>query len=91
MPIEEREWRRLVANARLRLTAEEDARFRRDLDAILEAFRILDGAPAADRSAFHPVELPPSLREDEPELWPDAEELTKDRPRHGRFLKGPRV
>ena len=91
MPVSDEDWRRLVANARLRLTPEEDARFRADLDAILDAFSVLDRAPTASESAFHPVEVPLSLREDTPMPWENPDELLAGRPLHGRFLKGPRV
>lgn len=91
MPVSDGDWKRLLSNARLRLTAEEEASFRRDLDAILDAFSVLDRAPAAETSAFHPIDVPLALREDKPEPWDDPDELLKGRPLHGRFLKGPRV
>lgn len=91
MPVSDGDWKRLVANARLRLTPEEEATFRRDLDAILDAFSVLDGAPVSETSAFHPIDVPPGLRDDTPEPWEDPDELLKGRPLHGRFLKGPRV
>jgi aspartyl/glutamyl-tRNA(Asn/Gln) amidotransferase C subunit len=91
MPVSDQDWRRIVANARLRLTAEEEATFRRDLDAVLDAFSVLDRAPTSDVSAFHPIELPPALRDDVPEPWPDPDRLLKGRPMHGRMLKGPRI
>lgn len=91
MAIPDEVFRRVVANARLRLEPAEAERLKRDLDAVLDAFAALERAPAAEREAYHPVEVPPALREDEPRPWPDPDALLAGRPLHDRFLKGPRV
>jgi len=77
--------------SRLRLTAEERERLLSDFKEILSAFSMLDEAEADCDPAFHPIEIENFLRDDEPEMTIQADDVTADMDTHQRFIKGPRM
>ena len=79
--------------ARLNLTKEEIIQFSSDLDAILNAFKVLDTADAENiEPSFQPIEIKNIWREDKIERGlTQKEALANTRHKEKGFFKGPRV
>jgi aspartyl-tRNA(Asn)/glutamyl-tRNA(Gln) amidotransferase subunit C len=93
MSVDRKTVKRVAELARLDLTEREIARFSRDLDEVLSAFRTLQRTPTRGvKPAFQPVEARNVLREDrvEPSI-PRKRLLRNLRNREDGYIKGPRV
>ena len=77
--------------ARLELTASEVKKFQKDLTDILDAFKTLDEAPAADPS-FQPLPMENVLREDIAEkCLTNQDALKNTKHKEKGFFKGPKA
>ncbi|MBI2675674.1 MAG: Asp-tRNA(Asn)/Glu-tRNA(Gln) amidotransferase subunit GatC [Candidatus Aenigmarchaeota archaeon] len=84
--------RKVAKIARLKLTREEEQAFAKDLESILDSFRILQKADPKARPAYHPVELKDSMREDVVSKGLSQEEaLENARNREKGYFKGPKA
>ena len=82
---------RVADTAHLSLSEEEFERYGRDLDEILDHFRILDEAPEGEGFGVNPTEVADILREDIPCTYADPYELLKDMRTHDNYVRGPRL
>ncbi|NLN72211.1 MAG: Asp-tRNA(Asn)/Glu-tRNA(Gln) amidotransferase GatCAB subunit C [Thermoplasmatales archaeon] len=82
---------RVARSAHLELTEEEIELYRRDLEEILDYFRVLDDAPSSDDLLVNPVEVTDVLRSDEPHMEIPADTLLEDVNTYERYVRGPRV
>jgi aspartyl-tRNA(Asn)/glutamyl-tRNA(Gln) amidotransferase subunit C len=86
--------RRVAGVARLELTQSEESRFSKDLETILDAFRIMQKSPSGGvKPSFHPIELKERQRSDEVEESLSQEEALSNsrKNREKGFFKGPRA
>lgn len=82
---------RVLRVSRLRLTRQEYAELSKDLEEILNAFRVLDEVSPSVEPAFHPVETKNHYRRDVAKSFEAPEELLKFTETYKRYIKGPRV
>ena len=83
--------KRVAKTCRLNLTAEEEERYLGDLKEILSAFSMLDEAKTDNEPAFHPIEIKNYLREDEPSIKIDPDEILERMNILKRYIRGPRM
>ena len=86
--------RRVSWVARLDLTQSEETRFSKDLETILDAFRVMQKAPTGRvKPSFHPVQLRERQRPDDIEEGLSQEKaLSNSRKNRERgYFKGPRA
>ena len=77
--------------ARLNLSKREVTKFQKELTDITNAFKILDGAPAAEPS-FQPVHIENVMREDKIEpCLPQEISLKNTKHKEKGFFKGPKA
>ncbi len=90
--ISKQEMARVASLAKLSLTPEEGERYRRELSAVLDYFRVIDGAPVERISpSYHATDLSNVARGDEV-ILSDPEPILAGVPRKkGRLVKAPRV
>ncbi len=91
--IDEKLLRHVAGTARLKLSERELADLKPEFNDILEMFSLLERADVnGTKPAFHPLELPARMREDEPgECLSQEEALANSQnTKSGRF-KAPRV
>lgn len=81
---------RVARSAHLELTEEEAELYRKDLEEILNHFRILDDAPSSDDLLVNPVEVSDVLRPDEPHMDIPADILLEDVSIYEGYVRGPR-
>ncbi len=78
--------------ARLELTDSEVAKFSKDLNDILSAFKELDSAKADVPPSFQPLEIKDVMREDKPEaVLSQGEALANTKHKENGFFRGPRA
>ena len=83
--------RKVARIARLELTPQELEEFSGDLEEILEYLSMLDEAPSGGEEGFNPVPVEDVLREDEPSMEIDAEELRGKMNTYRDWVRGPRL
>jgi len=83
--------RKVARIARLELTQQELEEFSGDLEEILEYLSMLDDAPSGGEGGFNPVPVEDVLREDEPSMEIDAEELRGKMDTYRDWVRGPRL
>lgn len=83
--------RKVARIARLELTQQELEEFSGDLEEILEYLSMLDEAPSGGEEDFNPVPVEDVLREDEPSMEIDAEELREKMDTYRDWVRGPRL
>ncbi len=79
--------------ARIELTEEEAKKFSKELNDILENFKILDELDVSDvEPSFHPIRTEDRVREDEPEQSLDREYvLNQATHREDEYFKVPKI
>ena len=77
--------------SRLNLTDDEKQKFRKDLNDILAAFKILDEAKADEKPSFQPYDIKDVLRDDKEEEPLGQKALDNTKHKEKGFIKGPRV
>lgn len=82
---------RVAKAAHLALTPEELETYSRDLGEILDYFKILDEAPDFEGIGVNPIEVSDILRDDEPNMCIDPDELLKDMKTYDNYVRGPRL
>ncbi len=82
---------RVARAAHIKLTDDELERYSRDLGEILTYFELLDEAPGCDDYGVNPVEVADILRDDEPVIRIDPDELLRDMNTYERYVRGPRL
>ncbi len=82
---------RVARAAHIKLTDDELERYSRDLGEILTYFELLDEAPGCDDYGVNPVEVADILRDDEPSIRIDPDELLRDMNTYERYVRGPRL
>ena len=89
--IDEKTVRRVAQNARL--LPEDALRFSKDLDAVLEAFTLLEKVDTEGvEPVFHPIEIKNVFREDKVEPSLSQEEaLSNSQSTQDGFFKGPKA
>ncbi|NOZ82004.1 MAG: Asp-tRNA(Asn)/Glu-tRNA(Gln) amidotransferase subunit GatC [Candidatus Micrarchaeota archaeon] len=83
--------KKIASEARITLTEEEIEKFSKELMKIEEAFSEIDELEISDEPCFHPLEVKPDLREDEPGETLTSEEALSNAESEDGFFKGPRV
>ena len=93
MAVDRKTVKKVAELARLDLTEKELAKFSRDLDEVLSAFRRLQRIPTRGvKPTFQPVEVRNVLRDDRVEPSIPRERLLKNlKNREDGYIKGPRV
>ena len=84
---------KIAGIARLSLADKELEKMRKDLDEILDYFKILSQAPVSGvKPTFHPIEIKNATREDkvEPSL-PREKALANTKNKEEGYFKGPSV
>ena len=77
--------------ARLSLTKREVTKFQKDLNDIVNAFKVLDEAPSAEPS-FQPVRIENVMRDDKiEECLPQEISLRNTKHKEKGFFKGPKA
>ncbi len=89
--MEEHEFDRLLRTSRLRLTSEEKARVKTDIDEILEYFSEIGRIAAKEEPAYQPIEVPTRFRKDSVRKFGDQEALKKGSKLHNRYIIGPKL
>ncbi|MCE5296744.1 MAG: Asp-tRNA(Asn)/Glu-tRNA(Gln) amidotransferase subunit GatC [Methanomassiliicoccales archaeon] len=82
---------RVARVARLRLSEEELAKYGKDLEEILDSFEVLNSAPSSESYDFNPIPVMDVLREDEPFIDIDPEELMKAMDTYEGYVRGPKL
>ncbi|MBQ8179562.1 MAG: Asp-tRNA(Asn)/Glu-tRNA(Gln) amidotransferase GatCAB subunit C [Candidatus Methanomethylophilaceae archaeon] len=82
---------RVARAAHIKLTDDELERYSRDLGEILTYFELLDEAPGCDDYGVNPVEVADILRDDEPSIRIDPDELLRDMNTYEGYVRGPRL
>ena len=82
---------KIADTAHLYLSEEEIDRYGRDLDDILDHFKILDEAPEGEGFGVNPIEVADVLRDDIPGIFIDPHELLKDMKTYDNYVRGPRL
>jgi len=82
---------RVAKVARIRLSEEELEKYGKDLEEILASFDILNSAPSEETYSFNPIPVADVLREDEPFLDIDPEELMKPMDTYEGYVRGPKL
>ncbi len=93
MPVDKKTIRKVAGLARLELTEKELARFSRDVDEILSAFRTLQRIPTDGvKPTFQPTDIKNILRDDivKPGI-PRERALRNIRNTEDGYIRGPRV
>jgi aspartyl-tRNA(Asn)/glutamyl-tRNA(Gln) amidotransferase subunit C len=86
--------RKVARVARLDLTRSEEAKFSKDLETILGAFRIMQKAPTGKaKPSFHPVQLKERQRPDKVEECLSQEQALSNvkKNRERGYFRGPRA
>ncbi|MBR2255679.1 MAG: Asp-tRNA(Asn)/Glu-tRNA(Gln) amidotransferase GatCAB subunit C [Candidatus Methanomethylophilaceae archaeon] len=82
---------RVARAAHIKLTEEELERYSGDLNDILEYFSLLDEAPGSDVIGVNPIMVADVLRDDEPSMDIDPDELLSGMNTYERYVRGPRL
>jgi aspartyl-tRNA(Asn)/glutamyl-tRNA(Gln) amidotransferase subunit C len=82
---------RVAKVARLRLSEEEIDKYGKDLEEILASFDVLNSAPSAENYDFNPIPVMDVLREDEPFIDIDPDELMKPMDTYEGYVRGPKL
>lgn len=82
---------RVARAAHLALTEEELIKYSADIGEILDYFEILDDAPECEGSGVNPIEVADILRDDEPHMDIDPNELLRDMRTYDNYVRGPRL
>ena len=82
---------RVARAAHIALSEEELDKYGKDLADILDYFQILDEAPDFECSGVNPVDVHDILREDEPHMDIDPDDLIRDMNTYDRYVRGPRL
>ena len=82
---------RVARAAHISLTEEELEKYTEDLAAILDYFQILDEAPDFEASGVNPVYVCDVMRDDEPNMEIDPDDLLKGMNTYERYVRGPRL
>ncbi len=91
MKVNEKTVRHVAKLARLNLTDKELKMMEKDMNSILESFKILNNAPDAEPS-FQPMEMNNIMREDKPEKsLTQGEALANTNHKEKGFFKGPKA
>jgi len=91
--VDEETVRKVATLARINLTTEETRKFKKDLDEILEAFKVLEKAPTKGiEPSFQPLPVKNATRKDfiEPSLT-QAEALANTKAKEKGYFRGPKV
>ena len=92
--VDEETVKKVAKISRINLTQEEAAKFSKDLESILDAFRILQKADTKGlKPSFHPIPLKERTREDKiEEGLSQSEALSNSRKNKEKgYFKGPRA
>lgn len=77
--------------AHLTLTEDELDGYTKDLNEILDYFKILDEAPECEGVGINPIEVSNVMREDEPHMDIDPDILMKHMKTYDNYVRGPRL
>ena len=83
--------RRVAKIGRLELKPEEEEQLLSDFKEILSAFSMLDEAKTDCAPAFHAIEILDYLREDDPHIDIDPDEILERMDLQQRYIRGPRM
>ncbi|MDE1873773.1 MAG: hypothetical protein KGI04_01485 [Candidatus Micrarchaeota archaeon] len=82
---------RLLKTSRLRLSAEERATIKRDIDEIIRYFDRINKAHAEGGPAHQPISVPTRFRDDNVSAFADFELLKKTSKLHKGYILGPKL
>ncbi|MDE1860791.1 MAG: Asp-tRNA(Asn)/Glu-tRNA(Gln) amidotransferase subunit GatC [Candidatus Micrarchaeota archaeon] len=90
--MEEREFDRLVAICRLKLSAKEREDIRKDIDDIISYFDEVSKVDTGrEKEAYHPVEMQEKLREDKVVPFGNVQGLLSNTKTYRFYVVGPKV
>ncbi|MGC8479147.1 MAG: Asp-tRNA(Asn)/Glu-tRNA(Gln) amidotransferase subunit GatC [Candidatus Micrarchaeia archaeon] len=90
--MEDYEFDRLVKICRLKLSSTESAEIKKDINEILEYFKILEDIDTKEvTEAFHPVEIPEKYNEDVPLDFDNIEGILKNTKTYRFYVVGPEI
>ncbi len=88
----EKEFDRLLSICRIKLTEEERKGIKADVEEVIKYFDAIAHIDCDGESeAYHPIRIPPKLREDKVEAFEDADLLLKNTRTHRFYVIGPRI
>ena len=82
---------RVARAAHIKLTEEELERYSNDLNDILSYFELLDEAPGCENWGVNPIEVADVLRDDEPRMDIDPDQLLRGMNTYEGYVRGPRL
>ena len=82
---------RVARAAHIKLTEEELDRYSSDLSEILTYFELLDEAPGCENWGVSPIEVADVLRDDEPRMDIDPDQLLRGMNTYEGYVRGPRL
>ena len=90
--MEVNEFKKLAENCRLKLTDEESEKIKRDLEEVIVYFNKLDSIACDNlEPAYHPIDIPESTRDDEPEEFRNKKGILDNTKTHRFYVIGPEL
>ncbi len=89
--MQDKEFDRLLRITRLRVSDEERARIKSDVEQVIAYFDDISLAEAHGEPAHHPVEVPGRLREDNVSAFADIDGLKKGSKTNNGYIVGPKL
>ncbi len=89
--MEEKEFDRLLKITRLKLTPEEKAGIKADVEEVIGYFDSIERIPTDEKPAYQPIDVPGRLRKDEVIPFADTDALKKPSKLHDGYILGPKL
>lgn len=89
--MEEKAFERLLKITRLKLTPEEKARIKADVEEVIGYFDKIDRIHTDEKPAYQPIDVPTKLRKDEVLPFADTDALKKQSKLHNGYILGPKL
>lgn len=89
--MEEKEFERLLKITRLKLTQEEKARIKADVEEVIGYFDSIEKIQTDEKPAYQPIDVPTRLRKDHVIPFDDVDALKKPSRLHNGYILGPKL
>ncbi len=85
------EFERLLKISRVRLSTEERAKIRNDIEEIISYFDRIQAVECREKPAYQPIDVPTRFRKDVIRKFKDIDGLKKGATFHDEYIRGPKL
>ncbi len=88
--MEKEDFDKLLKISRIGLEVKDREKILKDVTEVINFFDLLDSFESGNQYAFHPVDIPEKLRDDEPKPQ-ESDTFTKNADTYRFFVLGPKI